>query len=67
MTASSMVKMAGLNSLNELSDITGVSRQTLSNWYKNNMKLFVIVINGAVVHRLTTDGDLPMYLKQQAH
>ena len=46
MTASQQAKAAGLKGLSEVSEITGVSLQTLDNWSKNKPKLFEIVIKG---------------------
>ena len=48
MKTSEKAKAAGLKSLTELSEITGVSLQTLTNWSKNKPKLFNIVLKGAV-------------------
>jgi hypothetical protein len=44
-------KAAGLDSLAELSKITGVSVNTLINWHKNKPKLFEAVLYGAVFVR----------------
>lgn len=41
-------KRAGLKSLAELSEKSGVSIQTLNNWAKNKPKLFNCLIYGAV-------------------
>jgi hypothetical protein len=46
MTASEHAKAAGLKSLLELSEMTGVSTQTLNNWHNNKPFLFNIVILG---------------------
>lgn len=48
MTPSEQCKKAGLKSLAELCEITGVSEQTLINWHRNKPKLFAVVIAGAV-------------------
>jgi len=40
-------KAHGLHSLLELTQITGVSAQTLLNWEKNKPKLFKVVLIGA--------------------
>ena len=48
MKASEKAKTAGLKNLTELSEITGVSLQTLTNWSKNKPRLFDVVIRGAV-------------------
>jgi hypothetical protein len=39
-------KKAGIKSLKEVSTITGVSSQTLSNWHKHKNDLFKIVLLG---------------------
>ena len=49
MTPSEQCKAAGLKSLAELSEITGQSVRTLSNWHKDKPVLFRIVLIGAVV------------------
>ena len=41
-------RAAGLNSLTQVMMITGVSLQTLSNWYKHKPELFRIVLLGCV-------------------
>ena len=51
MTPSEQCKAAGLKSLAELSEITGQSVRTLSNWHKDKPVLFRIVLIGAVVER----------------
>jgi len=48
MKPSEKCKEAGLSSLEELSEITTVSVQTLNNWFKNKRKLFDVVLIGAV-------------------
>tara|TARA_R110000803_G_scaffold210685_3_gene283203 strand:- start:3266 stop:3439 length:174 start_codon:yes stop_codon:yes gene_type:complete len=47
MTPSQQAKAAGLKSLLEVSEITSVSTQTLTNWAKNKPKLFRVVLVGA--------------------
>ena len=49
MTPSQQAKKAGLKSLLEVSEITGVSIQTLSNWAKSKPKLFSAVILGSAL------------------
>lgn len=49
MTPSEQCKAAGLNSLAQLSRISGVSVQTLINWHRNKPRLFAVVVAGAVV------------------
>jgi lambda repressor-like predicted transcriptional regulator len=48
MTPSQKAKSAGLSSLAEVSKMTGVSTQTLNNWFNEKPKLFEIVIAGCV-------------------
>jgi hypothetical protein len=48
-TPSEQCKAAGLKSLAELAQISGVSVQTLINWHKDKPALFATVIAGAVV------------------
>ena len=48
MTPSQQAKAAGLKSLLLVSEITGVSIQTLSNWAKDKPELFRIVLLGVV-------------------
>lgn len=52
---SRLCKDAGLTGLSELSEVTGVSNQTLINWHKNKSKkaLIEVVIAGAVSNRLS--------------
>ena len=40
-------KLIGLNSLVEVSKISGVSIQTLNNWSKNKPSLFEVVLLGS--------------------
>ncbi len=51
MTASKQAKSAGLKSLAQVEQITGVSPQTLINWSKNKPQLFRIVIAGCVAEQ----------------
>jgi len=48
MSASKQAKQAGLKSLADVSKITGVSTQTLNNWYNDKPALFYAVIIGSV-------------------
>jgi len=48
MTPSQQAKAAGLKSLSQVTKMTGVSLQTLSNWHKNKPELFKVVIAGCV-------------------
>ncbi len=49
MTASQEAKLAGYQSLAQVSRITGVSVQTLHNWHKNKSVLFATVLAGAKI------------------
>jgi len=48
MTPSQQAKAAGLKSLSQVTEVTGVSLQTLSNWHKHKPELFKAVIAGCV-------------------
>jgi hypothetical protein len=45
-TASAWARTSGVKSLADVSRMTGVSRQTLTNWHKNKAELFGVVILG---------------------
>ena len=51
MTPSQKTKASGLK-LVEVSQLTGVSIQTLTNWHKNKNELFNVVLSGCVVKKL---------------
>jgi len=55
MTASKQAKAKGLTNLKQVSDLTGVSPQTLDNWYKHKPELFETVLCGCVA-RLGLDN-----------
>lgn len=57
MTPSQQAKAAGLKSLLQVSELTGVSIQTLSNWAKKKPNLFKIVIAGCC-SELAKEGGL---------
>jgi len=48
---SELCKKEGLNSLAELSSITGKSQRTLINWHKSQPTLFYIVVLGASTYK----------------
>lgn len=56
MTASEKCKAAGLKSLAELGEITGVAISTLNDWFRTKPKLFETVVIGAaeLKHRKTS-------------
>jgi len=56
MTPSQQAKAAGLKSLLQVSELTGVSIQTLSNWAKNKPHLFRVVILGSKKLQTFYDG-----------
>jgi len=51
MTASEQAKEAGLKSLAEVTRLTGVSKETLSNWQRNKPKLFDVVLKGCLAEK----------------
>lgn len=48
MTPSQQAKSVGLKSLTQVSQITGVSLNTLTNWHRDKSELFRIVLLGCV-------------------
>jgi AcrR family transcriptional regulator len=48
MTASEHAKRIGIKSLKQVSDESGVSTQTLNNWFNDKPKLFEIVLIGCL-------------------
>ena len=46
MTPAEYVKSRGVKSLRLVSDKTGVSEQTLFNWWKSKKRLFKVVVEG---------------------
>ena len=56
MTPSQQAKAAGLKSLLQVSELTGVRTQTLNNWAKNKPKLFRTVMLGAMKIQEIHDG-----------
>lgn len=54
MTAAKSAKAAGLKSLAEVSTITGISRQTLENWYRNRPELWKVVLAGCLAIKYGT-------------
>lgn len=48
MTPAQKAKAAGLKSLQQVSELTGVSVQTLNNWAANKPQLFNIVLLGCL-------------------
>jgi hypothetical protein len=48
MTPSQTAKQLGCKSLSQVSQLTGTSLQTLSNWHKDKPELFRVVCTGVV-------------------
>lgn len=48
MTPSQQAKSVGLKNLTQVSAMTGVSLQTLTNWHKHKPRLFAIVLDGCI-------------------
>jgi hypothetical protein len=48
MTPSQQAKQAGLKSLSQVSELTGASLQTLTNWHKHKPLLFNVVCMGCL-------------------
>ncbi len=46
MTPSKQAKELGLKSLTQVSELTGQSLQTLTNWFNNKPELFEVVLLG---------------------
>jgi hypothetical protein len=61
MTASQSAKSAGLKSLAEVVELTGVSHQTLNNWHNDKPKLFAVVLTGC---KTIKTADKYLFLKQ---
>jgi hypothetical protein len=53
MTASEQAKQIGLKSLKQVSDLTGVSVQTLHNWHQNRPELFKTILAGCWVRAVS--------------
>lgn len=51
MTPSQSCKAAGLDSLKELSEISGVPVSTLSDWSRNKERLFFLILLAVVSER----------------
>lgn len=49
MTPSQQAKSVGLKSLTQVSHITGVSLNTLTNWHRDKPELFRIVLMGCLM------------------
>ena len=48
MTASKQAKELGLKSLTQVSELTGQSPQTLTNWFNHKSELYEIVLLGCL-------------------
>jgi hypothetical protein len=51
MKPSEHCKIAGLKGLNHLAELTGQSVQTLTNWHRDNFKLFEAALKNATKSR----------------
>ncbi len=51
MTPSEQAKSAGLESLAEVSRISGVQIRTLNNWHKHKQQLFKVLLMGCAVEK----------------
>lgn len=58
MKPSNLCKIYGLESLQELANITGQSVQTLNNWSKNKPELFKIIIFGSIAKKLQVFNEI---------
>jgi hypothetical protein len=47
-TPAQQSKAAGLKNLTQVSELTGTSLNTLTNWHKNKPKLFAVVLSGCL-------------------
>ena len=56
-TPSECAKSAGLKSLSQISEITGISSHTLINWHRDRPKLFKVVLAGCVVIKKSKDEE----------
>ena len=53
-TPAKLAKQAGLKNLKQVSELTHVSVQTLTNWVRNKPHLFRIVLKGCLADLKTT-------------
>lgn len=51
MTPSQQAKAQAGMKLSEVSELTGVSPQTLTNWHKHKQQLFKVLLKGCVVEK----------------
>ena len=47
-TPAKQAKATGLKSLSQVSEMTGISLQTLSVWHKSRPKLYAIILRGCI-------------------
>ena len=55
-TAAKAAKAAGLKSLAEVSEITGIGRETLRVWHRDRPRLFDVILAGCVAKKGSGDG-----------
>jgi hypothetical protein len=66
MTPSQQAKAAGLKSLKQVTEITGVSGNTLDNWSKHKPELFKTVLAGCMAAEQAEDYE-PLRLVAHVH
>ena len=55
-TPAKYVKSRGLKSVNQIIKETGVSGQTLTNWFKNKIDLFDVVVEGCLARQIAREA-----------
>lgn len=58
MTPAQQAKSVGLKSLTQVSEISGVSLQTLTNWHRDKPDLFRVVLLGVKAHIENHKGEV---------
>lgn len=67
MTPSKKAKSLGLKSIKQVSEITGVSVQTLYNWSKQKPRLFYAVLVGCKKIQMESFSLITDFQKRDAH
>lgn len=57
MTPAQQAKSVGLKSLTQVSNISGASLNTLTNWHRDKPKLFAVVLQGCLQVRRELEGE----------
>ena len=65
MSASNKAKLAGLDSLAEVTRLSGVSKETLGNWSKNKPELFDVVLDGCFTKK--TESEFMEWINGKGH